>query len=917
MSKQNQILDICRCCEGVKLLTPKLVENLPGLAAIAYRVGTHGSFKKTMQALLLNYPALEALTTRDDDDPSIALLDAWATVLDVLTFYQERIVNEGYLRTAKERRSVLELANHISYMLRPGVAASTYLAFKMDETPGAPSEAKIYTGTKVQSVPKQDELPQVFETIEEISAKTEWNELKPSLKKKEIPGFGAKEIYLKGILTGLRPGDGILMIGAEREEDKESERWDFRRVKEVFTDAKADFTKVTWDEGLGWQMFSRKIIPAQKDFQIFAFRQQAFLFGYNAPDWRGLSDEIRTRYLNGEENDSKTNHDHEWPTALFNIAAISGTPNGEEIKTIFLNSLYPQIVKGSWLVLVTPEPEFYVEVYEVLEAVESSRKGFTLTAKTTAVTLKGENLRKKFNKSVRETVIFAQSEELEMAEKPITDSIEGREIILRKYIADLSAGQTIIISGKRIRAQIVESTQNLKLWSLDETEFRSLKLNDSLIVTKTPEIESDGKITWTLMDNTGFIGTIRRSTKNVNIIPAEKRDNVVSEIHTIDKVESGSDLTTIFLENVLTNSFDRATVTFNANVAKATHGETKKEILGSGDGSQVFQKFELKQKPLTYVSAATTSGTETTLEIRVNDILWKEVPTFYGMTPEERVYIIRISDDGKVTVQFGDGITGARLPTGTENVKATYRIGTGFDGLLDADQLSLLMTPQLGVKGVTNPLAPTGADNPETLDNARCNAPLNVLTLDRIVSLQDFEDFTRAFAGIGKARADLLWNGEQRIVHITVASADGKRVDKTSDLYEKLSNAINLARHSNYHVRINSFLSLNFNVKARVLINEDFIVENVLDSIFKTLTTSFSFDIREFGQDVTPSEVMSVIQKVKGVVAVDLEELGGQDPFSQEHFRLKSEIARWDGEDIIAAELLTINPNGIDIKEMQ
>ncbi len=36
-----------------------------------------------------------------------------AALADVLTFYQERIANEGYLRTATERRSILELAREI------------------------------------------------------------------------------------------------------------------------------------------------------------------------------------------------------------------------------------------------------------------------------------------------------------------------------------------------------------------------------------------------------------------------------------------------------------------------------------------------------------------------------------------------------------------------------------------------------------------------------------------------------------------------------------------------------------------------------------------------------------------------------------------------------------------------------------
>ncbi|HSD47051.1 MAG TPA: hypothetical protein VLB87_10515, partial [Pyrinomonadaceae bacterium] len=105
----------CGCCEGTRKITPVSTVNRPGLDALTYRIGTHGAFFQTMKARLANmiveapgadgqtietfYP-LQDLTTRDPSDPAIALLDAWATVGDVLTFYQERIANEGYLRTA-------------------------------------------------------------------------------------------------------------------------------------------------------------------------------------------------------------------------------------------------------------------------------------------------------------------------------------------------------------------------------------------------------------------------------------------------------------------------------------------------------------------------------------------------------------------------------------------------------------------------------------------------------------------------------------------------------------------------------------------------------------------------------------------------------------------------------------------------
>jgi len=64
----------------------------------------HKKFLETIRSERLHLIANDG---RDDSDPSIALLDAWAVVADVLTFYQERISNEGYLRTAQERTSLI------------------------------------------------------------------------------------------------------------------------------------------------------------------------------------------------------------------------------------------------------------------------------------------------------------------------------------------------------------------------------------------------------------------------------------------------------------------------------------------------------------------------------------------------------------------------------------------------------------------------------------------------------------------------------------------------------------------------------------------------------------------------------------------------------------------------------------------
>src|SRR6185295_1874957 len=132
---------------------------------------------------------------RAGDDFSAALIDAFATTAAVLTFYAERISNESYLRTATERRSVLELARTIGYELKPGVAAGAPVKLVIEEPvvsqtpadaasvplPPPVREAPILSGTKIQSIPGPNEKAQTFETVEDIVARPEWNHIRPRL----------------------------------------------------------------------------------------------------------------------------------------------------------------------------------------------------------------------------------------------------------------------------------------------------------------------------------------------------------------------------------------------------------------------------------------------------------------------------------------------------------------------------------------------------------------------------------------------------------------------------------------------------------------------------------------------------------------------------------------------------------------
>jgi predicted phage baseplate assembly protein len=406
-------------------------------------------------------------------------------------------------------------------------------------------------------------------------------------------------------------------------------------------------------------------------------------------------------------------------------------------------------------------------------------------------------------------------------------------------------------------------------------------------------------------------------TGNRSDLPSE----TVSETRTLKNVRIEAGFTVLVFDTELSYPYLRPTVTINANVALATHGESVNEVLGGGDATKPFQGFTLRQPPLTYTSADTASGSLTSLEVRVNDLLWEEVPSFFGHGPDERIYVTRTDTQGKTTVMFGDGRTGARLPSGQENVKAKYRKGTGLGGLVKAGQLSQLMTRPLGVKGVVNPEKAAGGEDPEQLDNARANAPLTVLTLGRVVSLQDYEDFSRSFAGIAKALATWVWTGQHRAVHLTVAGAGGAEVDPNGDVGTKLLSALRLHGDARVPIILESYQPRFFILSAAIKISLDYLKETVFAAVEVKLRESFSFYQRSFGQSANLSELFALIMKVDGVLAVDVNDFYATDapPATGEPRvkpRLEARRPRPGDEAIFPAQILMLDPRPLVLEVM-
>jgi hypothetical protein len=218
----------CGACRPVGEAPPPL-ENRPSLPSVAYRRTTFASQRNLLLERAMREPELERLSTHDSDDHTVAALELWAVVADVLELHRERYFNEALIGTATQQRSIERLARLVGYRPRPGVAALAWLAFLLD--PGA--TAYVPAGLAVQSVPGPTAdgpppAPVTFETLAPLTADALWNTVSAHVT--GVPGTSAlaagqsRTVLLRGsapsLAGGLKPNHTVVLWGDTAVEEK-------------------------------------------------------------------------------------------------------------------------------------------------------------------------------------------------------------------------------------------------------------------------------------------------------------------------------------------------------------------------------------------------------------------------------------------------------------------------------------------------------------------------------------------------------------------------------------------------------------------------------------------------------------------------------------------------------------------------
>ncbi len=676
--------------------------NRAALLHICYRLGTYPGIVDAMLRELNAATELEKWTHRAPDDPGIALVESAAVVADILTFYQEHYANEAFLRTARWRESIQELVRLTGYRLAPGTGGRASFALEVRGDLPVTVPAAFPLKAELEGSPN----PVDFQTADEHTA---------------IPHLGRFNLYRarqydSGIFAGATK---VEVLEVEDSDDPaELDDLDLKvgdKLMLVPPEPKWTTSGTSLTAQLATQIVKIKTIQRRvgrylieiegnvnpgwtSDIMAYRIGRTFRHFGHNAPLTRHESIKSNDEVTGTNEFDTNFTRDlhHNCKRPSMTISLPTDfVPLDQEVS---------DILPRSNIIIQTPvtfgSTEWKLTVVRTVSEVTAGPIGLgDMNGTATFLTLTGD---------------------ISSNNAPGTPAIDLRDMRIHEIT---SSKLTMSRFAQHPDGDFTDSDQLFFHGTTDEAE----PLVGRALIFKA----DDGRFA------------------SANVVDVDLADPSWPRMRrvTLDAAAAGF-ARPDFEEN-------EPTVTVYGNIVEATQGKAEKiVVIGNGDGRQTFQTFKIPKAPLTYLHdefAAPPQPPE--LTIRVNGREWTRIDSLFGREPLEEVYIVRQDAEGNSYVQFGDGETGARLPSGVQNVTVEYRTGVGALGIVKAGSKPSAGGRLDALDKVQLPGEVTGGAEAEPEDKARETAPAKLQTLGRLVSLKDYESEALATPGVVAAAA--------------------------------------------------------------------------------------------------------------------------------------------------------------------
>lgn len=749
-------------CDAISTAEPT---NLPGLPRISFRIGDFNSFRTALLTPLASEASLTAWNSGRgiDSDPSVidlaVMMTEWfAYLADILTFYNERIANEDYLRTAVLPSTPAALVNLLGYRPRPAIGATGYLAALLSPSVVGAQTITIPDGLEFQSKPGPGGAPQSFEvhpaTTIGLPASV------PAAPPPTLLSASGSSVLLKGAVS---LSNGMQLLLGPRDNTAAPNLITLSAVPAIQTTATGKQTSISF-----FITQSGAAITNASSFRLLKANQNATLWTINS--YGGLD------------------------------PAIDGSGT-----VIQMAGLLRQVQPNDWLVFAAPgQPSQVVQIASAVDVLgDASQSGgpSTVVASTTAVT----------SIPVLHTKLNLKS--------PLSAAMAG-------------APSSISVLFGWVEAAVLVD-QPLPAWPgspnlqpIQPAAFPVLSAPARILMADTA---GNGAMA------SGFVASDGSLTVN------------------------WPKSTTLPLDPAMT-----APITVYYDLLPVSAGKTvSKEIVGSGDSSQPGQSFKLAKSPVTYLASGPSYAS--TIALTVNGLPWTEVPSFYGQPPDAQVFVAT-QDANQIThISFGDGINGALVPTGSNNIVATYRYGGGASSP-PAGKLTVIAKSFPGLQSVVNPVAVSGGSDPDPAALVKQYAPRSVLTFGRAVSVFDYQAMAAGAPGVSMASALWTWDAPNQRAGVTVFVAGEPGIASS------VQTLLDASGDPNRPVTVLSateiLVTLNFRLIVLAGADLTILTNAVTTALTDPSSGVFSPPRIAIGQPLFDSNIEAVLQLIPGVIAV-------------------------------------------------
>jgi hypothetical protein len=275
------------------------------------------------------------------------------------------------------------------------------------------------------------------------------------------------------------------------------------------------------------------------------------------------------------------------------------------------------------------------------------------------------------------------------------------------------------------------------------------------------------------------------------------------------------------------------------------------EIIGTSDGTP-NQTFAL-------LNTGVITGSD--ISVLVGSVTYTQVPFIVDYDGSSPVFSTYTDGAGITYIVFGDDVSG-KTPPNNSTIKASYRYSDtpGTAGNIAAESLTGINFSNVEI---INPLGFSGGTDPESTDSVRVNAPLALRTINRAVSLKDYNSLAVQIDGVEKANA---MSTAFTSVVLFIAAAGGRT--STAAFKQAIKDYFVDKIPPNTTLTVNDFTAVYPYVTVTVNVLPQYNANTVGGNVAAALYNLFELDNVTFNDLITQGDIYSACSSIDGVAYI-------------------------------------------------